>query len=139
MKALGQGADGSPRAGCLLASGSEDALGLLLASTFGQRHDGERDISTSSAGCSGPALRGVALPPREGRARSSGPGDEGGAFEGPGGGFCGDRRGRRSARAREKKGEGDAGGERERTAREKRTGDWRESAAGWYRGPVIAK
>ena len=64
MKALGQGADGSPRAGCLLASGSEDALGLLLASTYGQ---------------------------------------------------------------------GDAGGEGERTAREKRTGDWRESAAGWSR------
>ena len=41
--------------------------------------------------------------------------------------------------AREEKGEGDAGGERERTAREKRTGDGRESAAGWYRGPVIAK
>ena len=39
MKALGQGADGSPRAGCLLASGSEDALGLLLASTYGQRQD----------------------------------------------------------------------------------------------------
>ena len=56
-----------------------------------------------------------------------------GPFGGPGGGFCGDRRGRRSARPREKKGEGDAGGEGERTAREKRTGDWRESAAGWSR------
>ena len=106
---------------------------LARARTGRASRRGGRCGPCSSAGCSGPALRGVALPPREGRARSSGPGDEGGAFEGPGGGFCGDRRGRRSARAREKKGEGAAGGERERTAREKRTGNARETAAGWYR------
>ena len=34
---------------------------------------------------------------------------------------------------------GDAGGEGERTAREKRTGDWRESAAGWHRVAQVAQ
>jgi len=38
-----------------------------------------------------------------------------------------------------KEGEGDAGEEGKRRAREKRTGDPRESAAGCRRGPVIAK
>ena len=65
--------------------------------------------------------RGVAVPPREGPARSSGRGEEGGAFRTAGGGFCGDRQGTRNARRREKKGRG--------------TQEKRESAEHGRRGP----
>ena len=46
------------------------------------------------------------MAPSEGPARSRGPGEEGGVFRRAGGGFCGERRGTRSERRREKKREG---------------------------------
>ena len=46
------------------------------------------------------------MAPPEGPAQTRGPGEEGGVFRRAGGGFCGDRRGTRSERRREKKREG---------------------------------
>ena len=98
-----QEAHGSPRPGWLLASARD-----------------------GGGGCSSPTLREVAVAPSEGRARTRGPGEEGGVFRRAGGGFCGDRRATRTERRREKKRE-------KRRAWEKRVGYWRESASGWYR------
>ena len=53
----GQRAHGPPRAGRLLASASEDALWLLLASTYGQRQDALRLASARRPPAGGPVRR----------------------------------------------------------------------------------